>query len=333
MSYEPQQFDARKIVIGPFKQTTYGTALLDASLAHGMRFDGGAFAEISKEFRDDLDRAGKGHPWATEHQEIARASGLSFEADLYDFLAGWIISFMCSKDTITGASPYTHTCIFEQATNIAPVTSVYFQDTADLKFKLMDLAIAEATFSGGANGAIRAAVSLVGSGKHLDGAYAGAPAPGTMVYLLGSDTDIKIGAVGAAASIKERVRGWTLKITTNTMPHRAPGGGLYSSFHKLQFPRVTLSLQVAAKDVDDLRTLFLADTIQEVQINTNSGASAQLNFTLKGVYLSAAKLGVDGNEEIWSLDADEKSVIKNAGNEILTAVAINSQAASYLVAG
>lgn len=259
-------------------------------------------------------------------------SGLSFEAELYDFLAGWIVAFMCSKDTISGVGPYTHTCIFELATDIAPVTSVYFQDTADVKFKLMDLAIQEATFSGGASGPLRAAVSMIGSGRHLDVAYA-SPAPGTEVYLLGSDTDILVGAVGAPASIKERVRGWTLKVTQNVAPHRAPGGGLYSSFHKLGFPRLTLSLQVAAKDVDDLRTLGLADTIQEVQINTNSGAAAQLNFALKGVHFQVPKAGLEGNEIVWSLEADEKDIIKNGANEILTAVAINNQATSYLVAG
>jgi hypothetical protein len=115
--------------------------------------------------------------------------------------------------------------------------------------------------------------------------------------------------------------------------HRGVGGGLFATMTKLQYPRISVSLQIDAKDTDDIRTIFLADTIRELQINNNSGASAQLNFTFKGLYFSAAKLGVDGTVEVWNVTSDEMGVTKNGANEPLTIVAINSQAASYLVAG
>jgi hypothetical protein len=95
--------------------------------------------------------------------------------------------------------------------------------------------------------------------------------------------------------------------------------------------RVSVSLQIAAKDTDDIRTLFLGDTIRELQINNVTSAAATLNFTFKGVYFSAVSLGLDGNEEIWQVDLDENSIIKNGVNEILTTVAKNSQS-TFLVA-
>jgi hypothetical protein len=327
MAYEPQDvFQARNIVIGPKKQTTYGTALLDASLTQRIRMDGGAFAQITKEFHNDLDRSGKGHPFATEHTEIQRRSqfGGSFFVD--DFLAAWACIFCMGKVVTSGAGPFTHTITFENATNIAPVTGIYFEDTADIKFKLNDLWITELEFSGAEKGAIGCTFSAIGSGKHTDGAHGSLPAIATQTYFFGHASDILLGPVGAAVSIKERVRAWSFKISVPVMPHYAPGGGLFSSFHKMGPQRVTLSLQVGAKDVDDIRTLFLNDTLREVQILNTNGAN-QFNSVFKGVYFNAAQLGVDGSEEVWSLESDEASVIKNGANEILTVTCINGVAA------
>jgi hypothetical protein len=335
MSFEAQQYDVRLAILASKKATTYGTALLDGSFTHKLRFDGGAFAQIKKTFRSDIDRAGKSHPYGTEHQEIMRDTAFSFEQEITDYVAGWLAAFTCSKDTITGAGPYTHTCIFETTTNIAPVTGIYFKDTADLSYKFNDLGITDIEISGTPNGPIKCKVNMIGSGRTTDGIVAAAEALAlpTNIYLLGSDTDVLIGAVGAAASIKERVRGWTIKISTGLTVHRGVGGGLFATMSKLGYPRISVSLQVDAKDTDDIRSIFLADTIRELQINTNSGAAAQLNFTFKGLYFTAAQLGTDGNVEVWNIESDEEGIIKNGANEPLTIVAINSVAASYLVAG
>jgi hypothetical protein len=113
-------------------------------------------------------------------------------------------------------------------------------------------------------------------------------------------------------------------------PHRAPGGGLYATMHKIQQQRVSVSLRVAAKDVDDIRTVFLLDQMRELQINTNSGAAAQLKFKFPGLYLSAAQIGTDGNEEIWQIESNERSVIKSGANNLVEVTVINGQS-TYLV--
>jgi hypothetical protein len=177
MSYEPQDFyQARQVVLTANKQTTYGTAVASANLLHKLRFDGGAFARISKEYRTDLERAGKGHPWATERQVIQQTTGFQLSGELTDYLAGWLSVFMHSKVTTTGAGPYTHTSIFENTTNIAPATTIYFQDTADIKYVMPDLSMSELQISGSEKGPISFSCTLMGSGRYTDGAVAGADA-------------------------------------------------------------------------------------------------------------------------------------------------------------
>jgi hypothetical protein len=153
------------------------------------------------------------------------------------------------------------------------------------------------------------------------------------IYLLGSDTDILIGAPAGAASIKERIRSWSVKYEQEIIPHRAPGGGKVSTFTKVMKQRASFQLVIAAKDVDDVRTLFVNDTIQELQINTNSGAAAQLNMKFPGAYVTAAQIGVDGNEEIWSIESNQDAgVIKNGAANYVEYVVLNSEPRSSLSA-
>jgi hypothetical protein len=93
--------------------------------------------------------------------------------------------------------------------------------------------------------------------------------------------------------------------------------------------RATCTLQVAAKDADDIRTLFLNDTMRELQINCNSGAAAQLNMKFPGIFFTA-QLTAQGVEEIWQLSAGDQDVVKNGLNEVFQATVINNQSA-YMV--
>src|SRR3954469_14467940 len=143
MPFEPQHIRARKLTISDKKQATYGVAVAGASMTYPLRLDGGAFASIGKDFYDDLDRSGKGHPWATLHQEIARSTAFGMGLEVSDFIAGWLAAFCLGADTISGVGPYTHLFTFLQSTNQAPVTTLYFEDTADIKYELVDMAISD----------------------------------------------------------------------------------------------------------------------------------------------------------------------------------------------
>jgi len=331
MSYVPQHVTLRNMVLGPKKQTTYGTALLDASLTRRLRFDQSAFAQFDKEYFSDGNLAGKGHEFPTVRTPISKDVKLSLGGDLDDFLAAWLLAFCMGNVVTTGVGPYVHTIKFEAANFIAPVTTVYGEDASAIKTKWPDLAVAQLKLSGGEKGPLQFSVELVGSGNFTDIAMGALPALPAPVYLLGSDTDILLGAPAGAVSIKERVRSWEVTLVTGVEQHRAPGGGLVSSFAKLGIRRATVSLTVAAKDTDDIRTLEVNDTLQELQVNTNSGTAAQLTLKFPNLYFRATPQA-DKLEQVWKLDASEADVMKGAALEPFQAVVTNSETA-YLGVG
>ncbi|MBZ5629824.1 MAG: hypothetical protein LAO06_13275 [Acidobacteriia bacterium] len=333
MPFEAQKSISRNLVLSAKKQTTYGTVIADADLTHRVRFDPSSFEKVAKTFRSDFSRAGKGHPFTTERLEVQRGRGFSFNQELTDWLAGWFWAFALGASADSGPGPYTHVFTPDLSTNIAPVTTAYFEETADIKYKVQDLAINSLKMSGGAIGTVMCSADLVGSGRHLDGAIvAGVPALPTNVYLMGNQSDIQIGAPGSTASIKERVKSWEVDWSQNVIPHYAPGGGLYASFTERGLPTMKFMATVMAKDTDDIRTLLLNDTEQEVKIILNNGAAAQMTIDFPSIYLSAAVKNADGDKVVWQIESDEQAIRKSGVNQPIQVTVINSVAA-YLGAG
>lgn len=330
MPYEPQPTYLRALLLSSNKQTTFGTALADAAMIYRSRFDGGGmWVRTAQDYFSDAERAGKGHPWPTVRQPIAIDTAFGGQFDLDDFLAGFLPAFLLHKVVTTGVGPYTHTFTFEQATRIAPVSTIYAEDLAAQQIKYSDVVLTSLTISGSERGPLQVSFEAVGSGKRATDPVTLVALP-TPVYLLGNDTDILIGAPAAAASIKERVRGWSVTFTNGVTMHRAPGGGLYPTFAKIGLQRVSVQLSIAAKDTEDIETLFINNTLQELQINTNSGAAGQLNMKILNLRF-LAEPAAEGIEKIWNLSADGgRDVTKGAGNYV-EVVAINSQA-TFLVA-
>lgn len=327
--YNPQHIDVRNLVLSPNKQAAYGTALVDAKLTHRMRFDpNSAQASVSKQFFNDTNKAGKGHVWATEHLATQQDTGLKFTTELYDFIAGWLGAWGMGKEVVTGAGPYTHVFTFDQTTNLVSVTTAYIEDGGGIKYKMPDLAITEFEISGSDTGIIQVTVTMSGSGKMVDGAIGAMPALPNNVYLLSNVADILLGAQGAPVSIKERVRQWTVKVMRNVEIHRNPGKlDNYATATKRGLERVSASLVIAVPDADDMRALFLNDTIQELQINIQKDANSQLNMKFPGIYFSGYQIGHSGNEAVYQMDSDENAVIKSGNNEVFQMTVINSIAA------
>ncbi|HWR37009.1 MAG TPA: phage tail tube protein [Clostridia bacterium] len=331
MPYEPQHVDVRNLVLSPHKQGAYGTALLDAKLTQHISFDAGAEGTIGKEWYTDADKAGKGHVFPTQRKVVKQDTGFKFPFELNDFIAGWLGAWGMGKVVVVGPSPYTHTFTFDTTSNIVAVTTVYVEDGGGIKTKYPDLAIAEFELSGAETGPVTGSATLMGSGRFTEVAIAALPPLTNEQLLLGSDTDILLGAPGAPASIKERVRQWSVKVSQGLEIHRAPGHGLYATFTKRGIPRVSVSLVIAMPAADDIRSLYLADTLQELQINTNSGAAAQCNLKFPGLYLSACALGMNGTERVYQVESDENAVIKNGVNDYFQMVVTNSTPAFLVV--
>lgn len=324
MAYEPQHVEIRNMVISNKVQQTLGTPL-STSLTERVRFDGGMFAQITPNWQNDGEWAGKGHEYATARWMTEIDVKLQGTLPLSNFITGWALSLVLGSVATTGTNPYTHVFKPQSSSRIAAAHTIYFEDTAGVKYTIYDLAGVEVTIQGGANGALTANISIQGTGRYTDGAIGVLPAFTARPLLLASDTTVLWGAQGAAASIADRVKQWQVTFTRSIETHRGPGAGMYGLQNNVESHMATLSMLLRAKDTEDAaepRTLQFGNTLREVQINTNSGAAAQLNIKFPGTYVRTQPTK-DGNFVAWQIDVTAEDIIKSGSNEIVQATAIN----------
>lgn len=136
-------------------------------------------------------------------------------------------------------------------------------------------------------------------------------------------------ATTALTSFKERVKQWTVHLVMDMQPNRAPGNGFFATYTKVLKQRANLQLQIMAKDVDDLRTLFVNDTPRNFQIKANSGAAQQMTLDFPYAMPVAPAGSASGVEVLWPLTLGDQDVLKWQGQEIFTATIVNNTA-SYL---
>jgi len=331
-NFESQPKSLRNLVLSANRQLAWNTALADAALTQRQRFDGGAIVELTPTRRSDIDVAGKGTAFATNGQVTSfdtKLSGLKFEG------APWILGFLCAflmgKETVTGAAaPYTHAFAFDESTRTAVPTTIYMEDTDDLKYKCPDMCVNDLTITINDVGAVSAEGTMLGTGRQIMGAMAVLPASAAESYVLGSDALLTFGPVGAPTSKVGRHMSTTLKLDNQLVVHKAPGGGQYGIFVRKGNPKFSLSTTIAVKDVDDIYTLHQNDTAVSYALTANSGASAQLGITIPQMHSKTTKLGFDGEMEIWQIEADETTCYQVAGVPSISLQVINAVAA-YLV--
>lgn len=334
---ESQKKSARNLVLSPKSQLSSNDVFADASLTRRQRFDGSSILELKQTRRSDKDMSGKGTEFATDGQMTSFDSTFSVKAELDDYLAGWALAFCMGTDTVTGmAAPYTHAIAFDESTTEAKMTNVYLEDTEDVKAKYPDMAISEVTLSYASRGAVGIEIAMMGTDRWTDGAMDTLPALGTYTYLMNSDTVFSLGASGGdLTDMTGRFMSATLKISTGVINHTAPGGGLYGIFMRTGLRKFSLQATIAAKDTDDVRTLFVNDTLSAISIVTTSGSlPSVLDIEIPQFKMKSTQLGVDGNMVIWKVELDETTAYKVVGDDpvdALSASVQNSVATAYMV--
>jgi hypothetical protein len=313
-------------VLSAASQPAWQGALLEASMTQRQRFDGGAVLGLTTTRRSDLAYSGKGTAFATNGQVTSLDTKFTgFKAELSPWLAGWLFAFLMGTDTVTGAgSPYTHAFTFDETTRTAVPTTIYLEDTEAIKYTCPDMCIDEVTITISEIGAIMAEMTMQGTGYQTMGALANLPALAAESYILGSDAALTLGPVGAPASMLGRHMSTTLKLQNQLQVHRAPGGRLYGIFVRKQSPKFSIATTIAAKDTDDIYTLFQNDTAAAYSLTANSGAAAQLTISLPQVHLKTTKLGFDGDMEVWQIEADESTCYEVAGVPPISIGVVNS---------
>jgi hypothetical protein len=333
-NFESQPKTLRNLLLSLNKQAAWNTALADAALTYRQRFDGSAIMEQPINRRSDIAFAGKGTAFATNGQITSYDTKFSgFKGELTPWLAGWLFAFLMGKETVTGsAAPYTHTFSFDESTRTAVPTTFYMEDTQDVKYKCPDMAIDEVTLTIGDIGAIMAEFTALGTGRLNLGALGTAlPAAPAETYLLNSDAVLTFGPVGNGAAFVGRHLSTTFKAQNQSMAHRGAGSGLYADFVRKGDPKFSISTTFAAKDTDDIYTLYKNNTQCVFTLVINSGTQAQMTISIPATQLKTTKIGFEGTEVVWQVEADETTCYQAAGTPPVTISVVNAVAA-YLAA-
>jgi hypothetical protein len=227
---------------------------------------------------------------------------------------------------------YTHSFAFDESTRTAVPTTIYVEDTEDVKYKCPDMVVNDLTLTIDEIGAIMLEYNMIGCGWQVMGAMESVPALAAQSYLLGSDAALNFGPVGSTASFLGRHMKSVIKLSNECLIHRAPGGELYGIFVRKQNPTFSVSTTIAAKDTDDTYTLFRNDTASDYELAVNSGASAQLTVSVPKARFKSTKLGFDGEMIVWQLDADQSTAFCTPGVTPPISLTVTNNVAGYLAA-
>ncbi|MFQ5927626.1 MAG: phage tail tube protein [Terriglobia bacterium] len=339
--FEPQRAFDVTWLFSTKKETAYGTALADADLNRRVVAPAVEVAKIAKDYRSDLDRFGKGHEFATELEEVSRDLRRSTSFDASSLTLAWVAAFALGKVTTTQPNPagnptaYDHKFTFaDPATSKqAPTTTVYEELTADLQRRLLSLACSEFTLAGRARDVASLTANWVGSGQTVDGALTPLPALTAQSFLLGGDADILFGPQGAPVSLKERVLEWSLSVSQNLQSELGyhPGSGKFRGRIWYGPRRVSAALTFFAQETDDLLTLFLNDTVRELQIDLAGdtiGPGPEKHralLRLPAVILTAVDDTLEGNQIVYRVEIGEQGVLKQTGLEPLEITVTNTE--------
>ena len=328
VAFSVQSKLTRTLALCAYRQTDFGVAIPDVNLTRIQRFDGSAVIDFGTERRSDRGMSGKGYSFATNSQHTMLSTKLAqVKVEATDWITAWVLSMLMGKVVTTGAAaPYTHTITFDETTRTAIPTTIYLQDTADVAYRLLDVMPTSATFTIPAKGSVSLEFELEGTGRKTAGLLAaGTAILPTETYLMGNDAHCSFGPVGAPADFLGRFMSATIKLENQGMVHEAPGGGLNGIFMRRQDPKFSLSMVIAAKEVDDILTHYLADDFVTFSLPIASAANCQLTFSFPKGNLKTTKLGFDGDMPVWNLDLDETTVYQNGAIPPVTVTVISDQ--------
>lgn len=226
--------------------------------------------------------------------------------------------------------PNTHILTWKDTGEPAQVTNVYIEDAPGLKRKFQDMSCTKVVLSGADKGSVMVKSSFIGTGRYADGAMGALPALPTAQYLYGSDSIFSIGPAGAPVSLSPRVLSWEATFDHQNDLFRSCGGGVYPVFPRYGNPQCSLKVVVAIDTTSDIRDWMMEQTLLEAKIAITSGA-ASLTIDYPNIIIPKADLGEDNKYVIYTIELDQNSILKAAGQEVCTATVMNT-AAQYLIA-
>lgn len=332
-AFSMQKQSARNLVLSNNTQLLYGGILADIEMTLRQRFDPSTVFEKTPSRRSDKMDAGKGSEWATEEQITAWDIKGTLKSEADSALIGWMLSLCFGQEVVTGsAAPFTHTFTVPNISATMPCTTIYVEETNDVKYKLQDMAVSSVSIEVPERGAIMASADVVGTGRWTKGAMVAAlPALVPANYLLGSDFTVTITpAAGAATPFSGRQKSLSIKLDRQATPFKASGDGLFAGSVASGQGKFSLSFSVAAQAVDDINGWFENDTLLAITIATNPALMYQLGFTFPAAHVKTSKLANTEDKVMWQVELDETTCLQVGNAPAISAFVINNTPA-YLI--
>jgi hypothetical protein len=327
-----QKQSARNIVVGPNTQVAYGGILADAALTKRLRFDSSSMFTPTPTRRSDKDYAGKGTEFATDETITAwdTDGNIKIEADSWGL--GWMLAMIFGQEVVTGSgAPYTHTFTVPPISAVMPCTTVYVEDTADIKRKFQDMFATDLTITIPERGAVMAELSMQGTGRFTPGAITTMPALPTNSYFLGSDMIFTI-TTGSAKSYAGRQRNLTIKLSRGSGPFKSSGDGLYAGSGESGKTGFSMEITIIADSTDDIQTLEVNDTAVDISVATDPTKTFQFGFNFPNARVKLAKLADVEDKVAWTINVDETTCLQAGATAAISAFIMNAQVLGYLVA-
>jgi hypothetical protein len=330
-----QKQSGRNLVVSANSQAAYGGCLADANLTRRLQFDASSVMEKTPDYASDQKDVGKGTEFATNGEIVGWSTKQTLKKDADAWYMGWVMAFLFGQSVDSGAGPYRHAYTFPNINATLEPTTVYCEETNDVKYKVPDITIGALTLNIPARGRISTSVDLLGTGRWVPGAMAGGPpalpALAAADYLKGSDMFLNIlPAGGGNVLFNGRMRSGTAKLSNQSAPFESVGDGLYAGSVNSGIRKHSLDVQIAAQQADDVNGWFESGTLLNVSLATNPALANQLGLNWPAARVKANKLGNDKDLVIWGLSLDETTCYAQGGNPAVSAYVINGQAA-YLI--
>lgn len=332
-AFSMQKQSSRNLVLSASAQIAYGGILDETKLTIRQRFDPSTVFEKTPTRRSDYAAVGKGSEWATNDQLTAWDVKGTMKSEGDVELLGWMLAFVFGQETVTGAAaPYTHTFTVPNISATMPCTTIYVEETDDVKYKLPDMAATSFSLDVPERGSITASCDLVGTGRWVPGAMEAAlPALVDAIYLLGSDVVITITpAADAAVSFSGRQKSLSIKLDRTAAPFKASGDGLTAGSVASGQGKIAISFTIAAQNTDDVNGWFENSVPLAISIATNPALTYQIGFTIPKAHVKTNKLSNTEDKVMWSVEFDETTCFQVGDAPAISAFVINDTAA-YLV--
>ncbi|MFC6645447.1 phage tail tube protein [Granulicella cerasi] len=334
MSVQMQKQTARNLVVSANSQAAYGGVLADAALLRRMSVDPSTAVTLTDSRYNDQGAAGHGTDFATGDIRTGWDSAATVKGmnGVDDWALGWMLAFIFGAETVTGAGPYTHAFQMANLTATMPCTTLYAEETADIKRKYPDMAAKTLQIDIPERGVIQGTLDMVGTGRVVPGAFSTAlPAVPSPNYLLGSDVVVAIAYNGGQpVSYAGRQRGVSIKIDRQSSAFKASGDGLYAGSVQSGTPKFSIDLTLMADVTDDINAAFENFTPLSVTIGTRSTLARRLAINLPSARAKANKISNVEDKVAWALSFDEGTCLQ-VGNAPAISASIINDCAAYLV--